>query len=94
VEVSQIIYGLAIIILAAFIAREKIREIKLTKQHGLKANPERCAVHETKITQLQGGLDELRDENKKDHEKIFAGLEGLRERVARIEAKINGGLIR
>jgi hypothetical protein len=94
VEVSQIIYGIAYIILAAFVAREKIREIKLTKQHGLRANPERCAIHETKISQLQAGLDELRDENRNDHEKIFAGLDGLRERVARIEAKINGGLIR
>lgn len=93
-EISQIIYGLAIIILAAFIAREKIREIKLTKRAGLKANPERCAIHETKISQLQEEMNELRFENRQDHEKIFAGLDGLRERVARIEAKLNGGLIR
>jgi hypothetical protein len=39
-------------------------------------------------------MNELRFENRQDHEKIFLGLEGLRERVARIEAKINGGLIR
>ncbi|MEM3453409.1 MAG: hypothetical protein QW835_07300 [Candidatus Hadarchaeum sp.] len=89
-ELSQIIYGLAIIILAAFIAREKIREIKLTRQHGLKANPERCAIHETKINQLQDEMNELRSENKKDHEKIFLVLEGMRERVARVEATING----
>ena len=93
-ELAQIIYGAAIIIISAFLAWGKIKESKLTKNHGLKPNPERCAIHETKISQLQGGLDELRDENRNDHEKIFAGLDGLRERVARIEAKINGGLIR
>lgn len=91
-ELSQIIYGLAIIILAAFIAREKIREIKLTRQRGLKANPERCAIHETKIGQLQVELNEFKRENEQDHERIFQGLDNVRERLIRVEAKLNGSL--
>lgn len=87
---SQIIYGLAIIILAAFIAREKIREIKLTKQRGLKANPERCAIHETKISQLQAELSEFKRENEQDHDRIFLALDNVRERLTRVEAKLNG----
>ena len=91
-ELSQIIYGLAIIILAAFIAREKIREIKLTKRAGLKGNPERCAIHETKIGQLQVELNEFKRENEQDHERIFQGLDNVRERLIRVEAKLNGSL--
>jgi len=90
VELSQIIYGLAIIILAAFIAREKIREIKLTRQHGLKGNPERCAIHETKISQLQVELNEFKRENEQDHDRIFQALDNVRERLIRVEAKLNG----
>jgi len=90
VELSQIIYGLAIIILAAFIAREKIREIKLTRQRGLKANPERCAIHETKISQLQVELNEFKRENEQDHDRIFQALDNVRERLTRVEAKLNG----
>ena len=89
-ELSQIIYGLAIIAISGFLAWQKIREVKLTKKKGLAANPERCAIHETKIGQLQQSVNELRAENDHDHEKIFQALDGLRERVARIEAKING----
>jgi hypothetical protein len=92
VELSQIIYGLAIIILAAFIAREKIREIKLTRQRGLKANPERCAIHETKIGQLQVELNEFKRENEQDHDRIFQALDNVRERLTRVEAKLNGSL--
>lgn len=91
-ELSQIIYGLAIIILAAFIAREKIREIKLTRQRGLKANPERCAIHETKIGQLQVELNEFKRENEQDHDRIFQALDNIRERLTRVEAKLNGSL--
>lgn len=91
-ELSQIIYGLAIIILAAFIAREKIREIKLTRQRGLKANPERCAIHETKISQLQVELNEFKRENEQDHDRIFQALDNVRERLTRVEAKLNGSL--
>ncbi|MDH7513537.1 MAG: hypothetical protein QHH14_11385 [Clostridiales bacterium] len=91
-ELSQIIYGLAIIILAAFIAREKIREIKLTRQRGLKANPERCAIHETKIGQLQVELNEFKRENEQDHDRIFQALDNVRERLTRVEAKLNGSL--
>lgn len=91
-ELSQIIYGLAIIILAAFIAREKIREIKLTKQRGLKGNPERCAIHETKIGQIQEEMNDFRSENKQDHDRIFQALDNVRERLARVEAKMNGGV--
>ncbi|HUM33641.1 MAG TPA: hypothetical protein PKX32_00110 [Candidatus Saccharicenans sp.] len=93
-ELSQIIYGLAIIILAAFIAREKIREIKLTRQRGLKANPERCAIHETKINQLQVELNEFKRENEQDHDRIFQALDNVRERLTRVEAKLNGSLSR
>lgn len=93
-ELSQIIYGLAIIILAAFIAREKIREIKLTRQRGLKANPERCAIHETKISQMQLELNEFKSENKQEHDRIFLALDNVRERLTRVEAKLNGGPIR
>ncbi len=91
-ELSQIIYGLAIIILAAFIAREKIREIKLARQRGLKANPERCAIHETKISQLQVELNEFKRENEQDHDRIFQALDNVRERLTRVEAKLNGSL--
>lgn len=91
-ELSQIIYGLAIIILAAFIAREKIREIKLTRRRGLKANPERCAIHETKIGQIQAEMNEFRSDNKQEHERLFQALDNVRERLTRVEAKINGGL--
>lgn len=90
-DISQIIYGLAIIILAAFIAREKIREIKLTRQRGLKANPERCAIHETKIKQLEEDVDSFRKENRQEHKQIFDCLDHIRERLARVEAKMNGG---
>lgn len=93
-EISQIIYGLAIIILAAFVAREKIREIKLTRQRGLKANPERCAIHETKISQMQLELNEFKSENKQEHDRIFLALDNVRERLTRVEAKLNGGPIR
>jgi hypothetical protein len=89
-ELSQIIYGLAILVISIFLAWQRIREIKITKKIGLSPNPERCAIHETKIGQLQQEVNELRSENKQDHEKIFQGLDGLRERVARIEVKING----
>lgn len=91
-ELSQIIYGIAIILLSAFIAREKIREIKLTKQHGLRANPERCAVHETKISQIQAEMNVFRSDNKQEHERLFQALDNVRERLARVEAKINGGI--
>jgi len=89
-ELSQIIYGLAIIAISGFLAWQKIREVKLTKKKGLAANPERCAIQETKIGQLQQSVNDLRTENGHDHEKIFQSLDGLRERVARIEAKVNG----
>ncbi|MGB4704139.1 MAG: hypothetical protein WBI18_03570 [Candidatus Saccharicenans sp.] len=88
-ELSQIIYGLAIIILAAFIAREKIREVKLTKKAGLKANPERCATQEVKINQMQQDLNELKIENSREHENIHRVLGDIRERLSRLEAKIN-----
>lgn len=91
---ADIIYGLAIIILAAFIAREKFREIKLTRQRGLKANPERCAIHETKIGQIQLELNEFKIENRKEHDRIFQALDNVRERLTRVEAKLNGGSIR
>ena len=87
---TEAIYGLAIIILSAFIAWEKIKEKRITKILNLKENPERCAVHETKIRKIEEEFGELRNENKQDHEKIFHYLEELRERMARVEAKQNG----
>ena len=90
ISLVELIYGLAIIILAAFIAREKIREIKLTRQRGLKANPERCAIHETKIGQIQEEMNDFRNDNKQEHERLFQSLDNIRERLTRVEAKING----
>jgi len=91
ISLVELIYGLAIIILAAFIAREKIREIKLTRQRGLKANPERCAIHETKIKLLEEDMDGFRKENRQEHKQIFDRLDSIRERLTRVEAKMNGG---
>jgi len=91
ISLVELINGLAIIILAAFIAREKIREIKLTRQRGLKANPERCAIHETKIKLLEEDMDGFRKENRQEHKQIFDRLDSIRERLTRVEAKMNGG---
>jgi len=90
-ELAQIIYGAAILIISAFIAWEKIKEGKLTKNHGLKPNPERCAIHETKIKQLEEGMDSFRKENRQEHKQIFDCLDSIRERLTRVEAKMNGG---
>jgi hypothetical protein len=90
-ELAQIIYGAAIIIISAFLAWEKIKEGKLTKNHGLKPNPERCAIHETKIKQLEGDVDSFRKENRQEHKQIFDCLDHIRERLTRVEAKMNGG---
>jgi len=91
ISLVELINGLAVIFLAAFIAREKIREIKLTRQRGLKANPERCAIHETKIKQLEEDMDGFRKENRQEHKQIFDRLDSIRERLTRVEAKMNGG---
>jgi hypothetical protein len=90
-EVAQIIYGAAILIISAFIAWEKIKENKQTKNHGLKPNPERCAIHETKIKQLEENMDSFRKENRQEHKQIYDCLDQIRERLARVEAKMNGG---
>jgi vacuolar-type H+-ATPase subunit I/STV1 len=90
-ELAQIIYGAAIIIISAFIAWEKIKENKLSKNHGLKPNPERCAIHETKIKQLEENMDSFRKENRQEHKQIYDCLDQIRERLARVEAKMNGG---
>ena len=90
-ELAQIIYGAAIIIISAFIAWEKIKENKLSKNHGLKPNPERCAIHEIKIKQLEENMDSFRKENRQEHKQIFDSLDQIRERLTRVEAKMNGG---
>lgn len=90
-ELTQIIYGAAIIIISAVLARERIKESKLTKNHGLKSNPERCAIHETKIKQLEEDVDSFRKENRQEHKQIFDCLDSIRERLTRVEAKMNGG---
>jgi hypothetical protein len=90
-ELAQIIYGAAILIISAFIAWEKIKENKIAKNHGLKPNPERCAIHETKIKQLEENMDGFRKENRQEHKQIFDCLDQIRERLARVEAKMNGG---
>lgn len=90
-ELAQIIYGAAIIIISAFLAWQKIKESKLTKNHGLKPNPERCAIHETKIKQLEEDVDSFRKENRQEHKQIFDRLDSIRERLTRVEAKMNGG---
>ena len=90
-DLAQIIYGAAIIIISAFLAWQKIKESKLTKNHGLKPNPERCAIHETKIKQLEEDVDSFRKENRQEHKQIFDCLDSIRERLTRVEAKMNGG---
>jgi len=39
---------------------------------------------------MQLELDEFKGENKQEHDRIFQALDNVRERLARVEAKLNG----
>ena len=90
INLVELINGLAIIFLAAFIAWSRWKGKSLTKKLGLKNNPERCAIHETKISQIQEEMNDFRSDNKQEHERLFQVLDNVRERLTRVEAKING----
>jgi len=90
ISLVELINGLAVIFLAAFIAWSRWKEKSLTKKLGLKNNPERCAIHETKIGQIQEEMNDFRNDNKQEHERLFQSLDNIRERLTRVEAKING----
>jgi len=91
ISLVELINGLAVIFLSAFIAWSRWKAKSLTKKLGLKNNPERCAIHETKIKQLEEDMDGFRKENRQEHKQIFDRLDSIRERLTRVEAKMNGG---
>lgn len=86
----ELINGLAVIFLAAFIAWSRWREKSLTKKLGLKDNPERCAANEQRLKGLEEKYQRIESSNHQDHEKIFNGLDDVRQRLARVETKLNG----
>ena len=58
-------------------------EKKKTREAGLLDNPDRCARHEIRLTELEKRYSEQREENREDHNKIFGKLEALAIDVAR-----------
>ncbi len=90
INLVELINGLATIFLAAFIAWSKWREKSLTKKLGLKNNPERCASNEQRLKTLEEKYFQLEKNNHSDHDRIFGSLDDIRERLARVETKVNG----
>ncbi|MFA5542765.1 MAG: hypothetical protein WDA47_03265 [Bacilli bacterium] len=90
INLVELINGLAVIILAALIAWSRWRERRLEKRFGLKNNPERCAANEQRLKGLEEKYLNLESSNHQDHEKIFNSLDDMRQRLARVETKING----
>ncbi len=88
VKLVDFIYGVAIILLSAFIAREKFKEVRLSKRYKLLDNPERCARHETKIERLEIDFKQLSAENKEAHEKILSRLDFLDVKIAKLEERL------
>jgi len=88
IKIVDFIYGIAIILLSAFIAREKLKEVRLSKRYKLLDNPERCARHETKIERLEIDFKQLSTENKEAHEKILSRLDSLDVKIAKLEERL------
>jgi len=90
INLVELINGLAVIILAALIAWSRWRERRLEKRFGLKNNPERCASNEQRLKTLEEKYFQLEKNNHSDHDRIFGSLDDIRERLARVETKVNG----
>lgn len=86
----ELINAIAILILSGLIAWARYREKRLTERYKLGPNPERCARHEERLNQLENETKELRAENRQEHGKIFNALDDIRQRLTRVEAKMNG----
>jgi len=84
----EIINALATLVLVALLAWAKYKEKKMTREHGLSDNPERCTEHEQRLANIEKKLDELEDNNRADHGKIFDQLQAL----AIAQARSNGRL--
>jgi hypothetical protein len=59
--IQTIAQVLAVIIIAGYLAQEKIREKRKLKLYGLAANPERCNQHAEAINKLSEQMEEVRE---------------------------------
>lgn len=87
ISAVEMINSIAVLILAALIAWARLKEKKLAEKYKLKPNPERCAVNEGRIKNLEVDVGEI----KAGLKEISNSLVGIKERLARLETSKRGG---
>lgn len=92
---SELIYGVAILIISGVVAFNRVREMKLTKKYNMLPNPERCAVMESRMKAVEEQVDKMMEDVevlKRDlgimSEKIQNCLMDLKIKVVRLEERM------
>jgi hypothetical protein len=66
IPIRELIVGIVAVLTAIFVTWNKIRDLRVEKEHDLLPNPERCGIHQTKLAVIEQRLERI----EKDIEEI------------------------
>jgi len=68
----------------AFWTFSQLREKRMAKRMGVKANPTRCGEMIARVETLEKQANKMEEHNREDHEKIFERLGGVEIGIAKL----------